>query len=200
MKLYNLFNEVIFEEIQKHKQLLTESASDNDIINAIDSKYYVNIMYQGEKDKMPRKRHIQIYVLGDTLANNRAIRAYCFNTNEPGWKLYLTDNISGLQITKKKWQNPVSDFSIYVQTYNQLGDKSMSRLIHQIDPRTFTKQRSDISQKPNTTPNNVVDKQTNNVSQKPTIPTNDTVDKQINNVNQNQQLSNDNEEEEELNK
>lgn len=188
MKLYNLFNEVIFEETQKHKQLLTESASDNDIINAIDSKYYVNIMYQGEKDKMPIKRYIQIYVLGDTLANNRAIRAYCFNTNEPGWKLYLTNNISGLQITKKKWQNPVSDFSIYVQTYNQLGDESMSRLIHQIDPRTFTKQRSDISQKPQTDNTN---NQTNDINQN--VDINNNTNNQTNDINQNGEINNNDE-------
>jgi hypothetical protein len=192
MKLYNLFNEIIFEET--HKQLLTEGVSDNDVIKAIDGKYNVNIMYKGKKDAYPTSRYIQVYVLGTSLDGNNVIRAYQISskdkTKKPGWRLFLTDNISGWNTTNMKWHNPVSDYDNYIQAYNQLGDKSMSNLTHQVDPRTFTRQRSDISQKP--TPNNDVENKTNNVSPKPTAPTNNTVDTQQNNVNQ--QLNNDEEE------
>ena len=189
MKLYNLFNEIIFEETQRHQQLLTEGVADTDVIKAIDGKYNVNIMYQGKKDKAPTKRYVQVYVLGKTLQGNNAIRAYQISgeNKESGWRLFLTDNISGWNTTNMKWQNPVSDYDNYIQAYNQLGDKSMSSLTHQVDPRTFTRQRSDISQKPTT--NNIDN--TNKQQQKP-IDTSNTNNQQQN-ISQNQQTDNNDE-------
>lgn len=190
MKLYNLFNEIIFEETQRHQQLLTEGVGDVDVIKAIDGKYNVNIMYQGEKDKTPTERYIQVYVLGETHQGNNAIRAYQISskdkTKEPGWRLFLTNNISGWNTTNMKWYNPVSDYDTYIQAYNQLGDKSMRSLTRQVDPRTFTRQRSDISQKP--IPNN-----TDNTSkQQQPIDTSNTNNQQQN-ISQNQQTDNNNE-------
>ena len=162
MKLYNLFNEIIFEETHKHKQLLTESVSDDDVIKAIDGKYNVNIMYQDEGETIPSKRYIQVYVLGNTLAGNRVIRAYQIQggsrTEPQGWKFFLTDRVSQWNTTNMKWQNPISDYDNSIESYNQVGDKSMSSVIHQVKPSTFTRQRSDISQKPEINNNDELNK------------------------------------------
>jgi hypothetical protein len=65
----------------------------------------------------------------------------------------------------------------------------MSRLIHQIDPRTFTKQRSDISQKPQTDNTN---NQTNDINQNVDINNNNT-NNQTNDINQNGEINNNDE-------
>ena len=45
MKLYNIFNSLIIEEINKKRQVLTESVSVDDVKAAIDEKYNVNILW-----------------------------------------------------------------------------------------------------------------------------------------------------------
>ena len=46
MKLYNIFKEVILEEIQKNSQLITEGVSEELVKDAIRGKYNVNIEYK----------------------------------------------------------------------------------------------------------------------------------------------------------
>lgn len=154
MKLYNLYESVILEEINKGKNLLLEGVSKEDVDAAIDGKYNVNILYQDEEGKPPSKRYIQVYNRGQTKAGNPAIRAFQIfggsktTPNEGAWKLFLLDKISYWEPTNKKWHNPVSDRDVTIPAYNQLGDKSMRIVDKNVDIDTFTRARSDIAQKP----------------------------------------------------
>lgn len=168
MKLYNLFNEIIFEETKK--RLLTEGVSESDVIAAIEGKYNVNILYMDEGETVPSKRYIQVYNFSDTrkgqnpnsIGGNPAIRAYQIGggtkTEKNGWKIFRLDRIVGWYPTKMKWYNPVSDYSSNIPPYNQVGDKSMSVVHNKVDPATFTRQRSDISQRPNINNNDELNK------------------------------------------
>lgn len=155
MKLYNLFNEIIFEEINRKTNLLTEGVSESDVIAAIDGKYNVNIEYRDIDESAPSRRYIQVYNLAQTKGikgGNDAIRAYQINggskTEKNGWKIFRLDRIVGWYPTNMKWSNPVSDFDNTIPSYNQMGDNSMSTVKHKVDASTFTRQRSDISQRP----------------------------------------------------
>ncbi len=154
MKLYNLYESLILEEINKGKNLLVEGVSDTDVDAAIRGKYNVNILYQDDKGKPPSKRYIQVYNRGETKAGNPAIRAYQIfggsktTPKEGAWKIFLLDKINMWEPTNKKWQNPVSDYSTDIPSYNQMGDNSMSIVNTKVDFDTFTRQRSDISQNP----------------------------------------------------
>jgi hypothetical protein len=46
MKLYNLYETVILEEIAKNRRILSEGASIDDVDSAIEGKYNVNILYR----------------------------------------------------------------------------------------------------------------------------------------------------------
>ena len=76
MKLYNLFEEVIFEEVEKNLRLISEGVSADVVKAAIDGKYNVNILYRDYEDQPPSKRYIQVYNLSKTKGGNDAIRAY----------------------------------------------------------------------------------------------------------------------------
>lgn len=154
MKLYNLFEEVILEEINRGRQILSEGVSINDVNAAIDGKYNVNILYRDYEDQPPSKRYIQVYNLAKTKAGNDCIRAYQIfggskTTPKTGaWKIFRLDRIEGWFPTNMKWQNPVSDYTPNIPTYNQTGDRTMSVVNKMVDPKTFTRQRSDLSQAP----------------------------------------------------
>lgn len=155
MKLYNLFEEVIFEGIKKNQQLINEGISRDSVIDAINGMYHVNIEYKDYEDQPPSKRYIQVYTLGKTKSNNDAIRAYQVfggskTTPKSGsWKIFLLDKIVGWYPTNKKFYNPVSDYDASIPAYNQTGDKSFNQVDAKIDMNKFTRQRSDISQNPN---------------------------------------------------
>lgn len=76
MKLYNLFEEIILEEIERNRNILTEGVFFDDAKAAIDGKYNVNILYRDYEDQPPSKRYIQVYNLSKTKSGNDAIRAY----------------------------------------------------------------------------------------------------------------------------
>jgi predicted DNA-binding transcriptional regulator YafY len=136
MKLYNLFEELILEEINKNHQLITEGVSIEDVKAAIDGKYNVNILYRDFEDAPPSKRYIQVYNLAKTKAGNEAIRAYqIFGASKRGnkhgfWKIFRLDRIEGWYPTRVKWLKPVSDLSPSIPKYNTTGDRSMSQVIY----------------------------------------------------------------------
>lgn len=154
MKLYNLFEEVILEGINKGRQILSEGVSVNDVNAAIDGKYNVNILYRDYEGQPPSKRYIQVYNLAKTKAGNDCIRAYQIfggskTTPKSGaWKIFRLDRIEGWYPTNMKWQNPVSDTNVGIPSYNQTGDRTMSSVTKMVNPNTFTRQRSDIGQAP----------------------------------------------------
>lgn len=140
MKLYNLFEEIIFEEKSK---LLTENVSDQEVDEAIKGKYNVNILYDDYPDATPSvppsKRYIQVYNRAETKSGNKAIRAYQIfggskTTPKSGaWKIFRLDRIRGWFPTKMKFYNPVSDLSPNIPTYNKNGDRAMSRVINKVE-------------------------------------------------------------------
>jgi len=153
MKLYNLFNQVILEEINKQTRLLTEGVGSSEIIAAIDGKYNVKITYRDPDTNVPSKRYIQIYQYGTTTAGNDAVRAYQIDggskTSPNGWKLFRIDRIDSFGATGMKWYNPISDYDPSIPSYNQTGDETLASVKHMVNVGSFTRQRSDINQNPN---------------------------------------------------
>lgn len=143
MKLYNLFQSIILEEIEKKKaSLLKESVSSDEVIAAINGKYNVNILYRDYDDQPPSKRYIQVYNFSKTKAENDAIRAFqIFGASKKGnkngyWKIFRLDRIDGWYPTNVKWGKPVSDFDSSIPKYNANGDRTMSRVMNKVNINT----------------------------------------------------------------
>ena len=149
MKLYNLFEDIILEVTNKCKNLLTENVSREQVEDAINNKYYVNILYDdfpdGEEQVPPSKRYIQVYNFSDTTANNAAIRAFQMGgqskttPNEGAWKIFRLDRMP----TKMKFHRPKDKF-------NPNGDRSMSRVhniatFNDIGPSKYVRKSVDIT-------------------------------------------------------
>jgi predicted DNA-binding transcriptional regulator YafY len=139
MKLYNLLEEVILDEINKNRRLLSEGVSIDLVKDAIDGKYNVNILYRDYEDQPPSKRYIQVYNLSKTKAGNDAIRAYqIFGGSKKGnkngfWKIFRLDRIEGWYPTKVKWTEPVSNLNPEIPKYNATGDRSMSAVNYKVN-------------------------------------------------------------------
>lgn len=140
MKLYKLFEDIILETINSNK-LLMESVDFNTVKDSIENKYNVNIVYI-DGDGVRTSRYIQPYVLGDTIAGNKAIRAYQIfggsrtmatkgENAQGGWRIFRLDRIVEWKPTKMKFTIPVSDlpsFMISSGRFNPNGDKMFSRI------------------------------------------------------------------------
>jgi hypothetical protein len=143
MKLYNLLEDIILNEVAKRKYLLTENVSEQEVINAIEGKYNVNILYDdypnANPSVEPSKRYIQVYNFAETKAGNKAIRAYQIfggskTTPKTGaWKIFRLDRIRGWYPTKVRFATPVSDKSPSIPTYNKNGDRTMSRVFNKVE-------------------------------------------------------------------
>ena len=139
MKLYNLFESVILEEVEKARKILAEGVSTDDVNAAINGKYNVNILYRDYDDQPPSKRYIQVYNLSKTKGDNDAIRAYQIfggsktQNNKGHWKIFRLDRIEGWFPTKVKWQKPVSDFDGSIPKYNPNGDRTMASVINKVN-------------------------------------------------------------------
>jgi predicted DNA-binding transcriptional regulator YafY len=139
MKLYNLYEEIILEEINRNRQLITEGVSIEDVKAAIDGRYNVNILYRDFEDAPPSKRYIQVYNLSKTKVGNDAIRAFqIFGGSKKGekngfWKIFRLDRIEGWYPTKVKWTKAVSDVEPSVPKYNTTGDRSMSQVSYKVN-------------------------------------------------------------------
>lgn len=155
MKLYNLLNEVIFENNKATNKLILEGASIDNVSSAIDGKYNVNILYRDYEGQPPSKRYIQVYNLAKTKSGNDCIRAYQIfggskTTPKSGaWKIFRLDRIEGWYPTNMKWVNPVSDGNNQIPAYNQDGDKTMSSVTKRVDTSKFSRQRSAFEPIPN---------------------------------------------------
>ena len=138
MKLYNIFEDIILEEINKNKFILTEGVSTQQVNDAINNKYNVNILYRDIDGQPPSKRYIQVYNYAKTKAYNDAIRAYqIFGGSKSGdkngyWKIFRLDRIEGWYPTNVKWEKPVSDLDNTIPTYNKNGDKTMSVVMNKV--------------------------------------------------------------------
>lgn len=136
MKLYNLFEEVILEEVFKFKTLLSENVSISQIEDAIKNKYHVWILYEDSPDEPPSKRYIEVYALGNSVAGNKVIRAWQMGgpsktTTGGAFKLFRVDRIRGWIPSKVKWNKAVSDLypnDPNVPRVNKMGDKTMKNV------------------------------------------------------------------------
>lgn len=120
MKLYNLLEEIIFEEV--NKVILLEGVSSNDIISAINNKKAVNILYRDYIGQPPSKRYILPTVYGQLKNGNYGIRAQQIvgaskrgNTNA-STKIFRVDRIDGWFPTNMTISEPVDN-------YNPNGDR-----------------------------------------------------------------------------
>ncbi len=145
MKLYKIYEELIFEEIEKTKMILTEGISGDEakkIINGVSTKngsitrFNVNILYSDDPKTPPSKRYIQVYVYGQTTAGNDAIRAYQIGggskTESTGWKIFRLDKIKGWYVTQMKWYKPISDYDPNTPKYNENGDLTFGKIYSQV--------------------------------------------------------------------
>lgn len=146
MKLYKILEDIILEETLRAKALLSENVSDSQVVDAINGRYNVNILYDDYPDQQPAvppsKRYIQVYNFSDTRAGNKCIRAFQIfggskTTPKHGaWKIFRLDRIRGWFPTKVKFARPVSDKDPNIPTYNQNGDRSMSRVFNKVNFNT----------------------------------------------------------------
>lgn len=136
MKLYNLFEQVILEEIGKHKRIISEGVSRNEIDIAIngDEKgrhFHVSFDYLGE-DNVVMNRWVQVYDYTKTTKDNPAISGYEISSTggngyskRPGWKIYLLDKMSNFKISKVPFYEPISDVNPNVKgTFNTTGNNT----------------------------------------------------------------------------
>lgn len=140
MKLYNLFEDIILEAINGGN-LLMESVDFNTVKDSIENKYNVNIVYI-DGDGVRTSRYVQPYVLGDTIAGNKAIRAYQIfggsrtmttkgENAQGGWRIFRLDRIVDWKPTKMKFAIPVSDLPSFMTSngrFNPNGDKMFNRI------------------------------------------------------------------------
>ena len=135
MKLYNLFEQVILEEIQKHQHLIIEGVSETEIMDVIkgDEKnrhFHVSFNYTNKKGETGN-RWVQVYQLVTTTTGAPAISGYEVSSNiggnankRPGWKIYLLSNISNFKVSKVPFYNEIDKVnpSIVYNTINSKGN------------------------------------------------------------------------------
>jgi hypothetical protein len=108
-KLYNLYEEVILEAVQR-----------DSIIDAITKHQRVNIIYNDDKETVSQngssgtgKRTIEVYLYGKLRGGGQAIRAYQIfgdtKTHKPMWKTFLVDNIVSWEPLNSFFYTPISD-------------------------------------------------------------------------------------------
>ena len=127
MKLYNLYEDIIFEAVKKAKHPLITNPSVDDAIKAIEDKCFVNIEYEDYPNApTSSKRYVQVYNVGKTLAGNLAVRAYQLGgkskttPTQGGWKLFRFDRMKSWEQTNMKFHEPMPKF-------NSEGDDLMLR-------------------------------------------------------------------------
>jgi hypothetical protein len=135
MKLYNLFEQVILEEINKHRQVLSEGVSVdeiNSVINGDDKgrHYHVSFNYRDDDGEVT-SRWVQIYDYATTTANNDAISAYEVSSKggetskRPGWKIFRLDRINNFKISKVPFYKPISDVNPSIKgKFNPTGNNT----------------------------------------------------------------------------
>ncbi len=130
MKLYNILQDIILEEISKDQQLINEGVLE-DIKSAMGNTVYVWFKYKTEDGRIT-DRYVMLDKLGTSLANNKVVRLWQTggqttktkkNGSINGWKLFRLDRIipGSVKPTNMKYYEPVRSG----QPYNATGDKKM---------------------------------------------------------------------------
>lgn len=137
MKLYNIFQDIILEEISKEQLLINEGVID-DIKKVLDKPVFVKFKYQ-TKNGVTTNRYVRLDKMGTSLAGNAVIRLWQVggqttktkkNGRVEGYKLFRVDRIipGSVELTNVSITEPVRTPE---QPYNPTGDKSM-RNVRQI--------------------------------------------------------------------
>jgi predicted DNA-binding transcriptional regulator YafY len=118
--------------IKTIKNLITEAATFEDIIDAIKQRKVVIIYYDGDEPGGRGLREIEPVCVGLSKANNRVLRAWDSEGSShtaykgeqplPGWRLFRVDKILSLKPTGDIYNEPRPG-------YNLTGDKTMSSVI-----------------------------------------------------------------------
>jgi hypothetical protein len=121
LSLQNIFESLILEEISR-----------DEINDAINNKYRVNIFYDGDGINGKGKRTIEVYGYGLNHFGNLIIRAYQVfgdtKTKKPAWKTFRTDRISKWEKTGWKYNSPINQRDPSAPKFNPNSDKDMSRI------------------------------------------------------------------------
>lgn len=130
MKLYNILQDIILEEISKDQQLINEGVLE-DIKSAMGNTVYVWFKYKTEDGRIT-DRYVMLDKLGTSLANNKVVRLWQTggqttktkkNGGVNGWKLFRLDRIipGSVRPTNMKYYQPIRSS----EPYNATGDKKM---------------------------------------------------------------------------
>ena len=125
MKLYNLYKEIILEDVSSDsvdtRQRIGQP-TDNDINDAIVNKYAVLINYEGTNGSANGPRLIVPFAMG-ILKGNKVVRAYQEDgetkTKPNAWKLFRVDRITAWE-PWKEYKNSKAPAG-----YNPNWDKTM---------------------------------------------------------------------------
>ncbi len=131
MKLYNIFQDIILEEISKEQLLINEDVIE-DIKKILNNPVFVRFKYQTE-DGVITKRYVRLDKEGTSLTGNEVIRLWQVggqttqtkkNGRVEGYKLFRVDRIipGSIELTKVRITEPVRTPE---QPYNPTGDKLM---------------------------------------------------------------------------
>ena len=130
MKLYNIFQDIILEEISKDQTLINEGVLE-DIKSAMQNTVYVWFKYK-TADGAITDRYVMLDKLGTSLANNSVVRLWQTggqttktktNGSVSGWKLFRLDRIipGSIKPTNMKYREPARSG----EPYNTNGDRKM---------------------------------------------------------------------------
>jgi|688.fasta_scaffold945622_2 hypothetical protein len=130
MKLYNIFQDIILEEISKDQELINEGTLE-DIKSAMENTVYIWFKYK-TADGAITDRYVMLDKLGTSLANNGVVRLWQTggqttktktNGGVNGWKLFRIDRIipGSIKPTNMKYREPVRSG----EPYNTNGDRKM---------------------------------------------------------------------------
>ncbi len=114
------------------KQLITEIASMETVIDAVKNKQRCIIYYDGDEPGGRGLREIEPVCLGTSKAGNRVLRAwdmegashrgYLGKKPLPGWRMFRLDKILSIKPTGE-------NFTEMRPNFNPNGDKSMNSII-----------------------------------------------------------------------
>ena len=116
------------------KVILTEAASQEDIVKAINQKQVASIYYNGDEPGGKGLREIEPVALGRSKAGNMVLRAWDElgashtaylndpHSPKPGWRLFRVDKITMFKPLRKNFTKPRPG-------YNFNGDKDMVSII-----------------------------------------------------------------------
>ena len=129
MKLYNLLQQVILENVQSYSKIISEGVSADDINAVINGDetgkhYYVSFRYTKENGGSSN-RWVQIYDYVKTTNGRPAISAYQVSADgdagKNGWKIFLLNGINDFKVSKVPFYRAISDTDPQIQYVDKNG-------------------------------------------------------------------------------